>query len=209
MAQAPAKTKSSPKNLLAELKKRFETDRKAIIQQALIYGGLCVLIFVILLPLIVRIGNLKDQKNKMVTTLGGAKSRVMRIGDLKQQMDSLQKELIAAKAGLLQIRELDQLLSELSKIAEKSKVHIVGSRPVDAKFELPAPFNQQYLIVSYELTAESGYHNFGRFVNDIENHSKWLKIRELTIQSAKGGVSQKLQSTFQLVAFVQAPQKAS
>ncbi len=208
MAQAPAKTKSSPKNILAGIKKRFETDRKVIIQQVLTYGGLCVLVFMILIPLMVKIGSLTDEKNRMVTTLGGAKSKVMRMADLKKQMDDLQKELVTAKTGLLQIRELDQLLSELSKIAEKNKVHIVGSRPVDAKFELPAPYNQQYLTASYELTAESGYHNFGRFVNDIENYSKWLVIRELTIQSAKGGVSQKLQSTFQVVAFVQAPQKA-
>ena len=83
----------------------------------------------------------------------------------------------------------------------------MASKPVEAKFELPAPYNQQYLLASYELTIESGYHNFGRFINDIENYNKWLLVRELNIQSAKGGAAQKLQCTFQVVAFVQAPQK--
>lgn len=208
MAQAPIKPKATQKDFLEQLKKRFAADRKLLIQQAVMYGGLAILIFVILVPMMMKIGVMKDDEKKMITTLGGAKTRVKRMPELKQQMESLQKELIADKAGLLQIRELDQLLSELSKIAEKNKVHIVGSRPVDAKFELPAPFNQQYLTASYELTAESGYHNFGHFVNDIENYSKWLIVRELTIQSAQGGAPQKLQSTFQVVAFVQAPQKA-
>jgi len=208
MAQPQAKQKSASKDFLAQLKKRLETDRRTVIQQGLVFGGLALIIFVILIPLVVKIGGMKDQEAKMVTTLGGAQSRVKRLPELKLQVETLQKELINAKAGLLQIRELDQLLSEVSKLAEKSKVHIIGSRPVDAKFELPTPYNQQYLIASYELTAESGYHNFGRFVNDIENYNKWLLVRDLTIQSAKGGVAQKLQCTFQIVAFVQAPQKA-
>lgn len=208
MPPAQTKHKTPQSNLLGQLKKRFEADRKMLIQQALVFGGLFVIIFFVLVPLSIKIASMQDEERKMVTTLGGAQSRVKRMSELQKQMESLQKEIEDAKAGLLQIRELDQLLGELSKLAEKNKVHIVGSRPVDAKFELPAPYNQRFLIASYELTAESGFHNFGRFINDIENYNKWLLVRELTIQSAKGGATQKLQSTFQVIAFVQAPQKA-
>ena len=207
MAQTPVKLKKTQKDILEQLRKLWEKDRKTLIQKVALVGGFFLVVFAILVPMFFKISSMQAEEKEMIATLATAQSKVKRMPQLKIEMETLQKELADAKTGFLQIRDLDQLLSELSKLAEKSKVRIVGSRPVESKFDLPAPYNQQYLLAAYELTAESGYHNFGKFINDIETYNKWLLIREMSIQSAKGGAAQKLQCTFQIIAFVQVPKK--
>ncbi len=207
MAAPTAKTAQKNKNLLEFLKKLWERDKKIIIQQAVIIGGLVVLICFVFFPLFLKIYSMKTKLTDLDLHIRTAQSKIKKMPVLKQQMELYSKEIELTQKRFRQIGDLDQLVGDLSKLAADSGVRLVGSRPINDKQQLlPEPYNKKYLSASYELTLEGGYHDLGKLLNDIEESERLLLIRDLAVQPSSGKQAEKLQCTIQVDAFVQAPQ---
>lgn len=211
MAITPGQTKAAQKaksqNPVDLIKDLWRKDKKQVIQLAVIAGGLLVLIFFVFLPLFLKIQPMRREAGDLSQQITVAKNKIKKIGELKQQLDLYSKEIDAVEKRFLRIRDLDELLGDLSKLAADSEVVLVGSRPLSEKKQvLPEPFNKKYLSVSYELTLEGSYHQFGKFVNDIEQSERLLSIRDLSIRPATSKQSEKLQCIVQVDAFAQVPQ---
>lgn len=204
---AKAKAKSKPA-ILDGIKKAWQRDRKLVMRRVGITLAFLVFTFGILLPLTLKVNELQRKQKELKAAVMSAEGKISRMPELKNQRTAYQKEIADIREGLFQVRELDQLLGDLSKVAIKVNVRIVASKPIESRLELPSPFNQQFLPATFELVIEGGYHEVGMFLNEIERMPKWLLIREVNMQSGRGGSGSELQCTFQVSAFVNVPKKS-
>lgn len=192
---------------LESIKALWQKDKKSVIQQGIMILGVLVLLFVVLIPLSARNHFLKVKIREATREIATAEIKIKRAPEFKHQLELYGKQMEAIENRFFQIRDLDQLLGDLSKLAANDNVVITGSKPLsDQAKALPEPYQKKYFPVSYELILAGGYHDFGKFINDVEQFEKLILIREISIQQNAAKQGRKLQATVQVTAFVRAPE---
>ncbi len=194
------------KSPIGLIKNLWEKDRELVIRQSVIIGSLCAVFFLVFIPLSAKNHTLKTKTKELTFQIKNAQAKIKTMPELKQQAELYGKQIDSIEKRFFQLRDLDQLLGELSKFAATDNVVIMGSKPLNDKtLLLPEPYQKKYLPVSYEFTLAGDYHEFGKFINDIEQFEKLILIREITLQTSTSK-NRKLQCVLQLSAFVRAPE---
>lgn len=128
--------------------------------------------------------------------LNNIKSLKSRIIKLKQDINTLNKQLAdidnlkiklgqskAAKKQIISEGELPTLLEDIANIANKNNIRITQIKPskeIKAKGEKVLPSTE--LTVIYIILDLSGsYHNFGNFINELENADKFIAVENIKI----------------------------
>jgi len=107
---------------------------------------------------------------------------------LKAKRVSLEDQLKLYANKLSRERELPSLLEDLSRTARTSNIKILGITPQDkalAKISLRAKESEVYQEHPISVTAESGYHQLGTFVNKLENNERFMRIADINIKANK------------------------
>ena len=81
--------------------------------------------------------------------------------------------------------ELPELLEHLSRVAEKSEVEIIEISPahVIQKEAKKEPSVSLYEELPIALTARSGYHELGSFINQLENSERIFMVKNIEIKA--------------------------
>lgn len=108
-------------------------------------------------------------------------------------MQQAQKRPVVAKKVKKIISEADipSLLQDIDTIAKNNKVKILQITPGSAdvsKDNKSAIGNFIPVFVSLELNC--GYHNLGAFINEMENHEKFIAVEALKITPITGNYQQ-------------------
>ena len=87
---------------------------------------------------------------------------------------------------IIKEEKIPNLLEEISKIANKREVKIMQIKPLShpptAKPELTTATTKLF-PVSIKLDLLGGYHQLGKFINDLENASVFMEVDTLRISS--------------------------
>ncbi|MFH1858598.1 MAG: type 4a pilus biogenesis protein PilO [Candidatus Omnitrophota bacterium] len=130
---------------------------------------------------------------------GELRSKRVELGRLKQDLTSLktaQAKLPEIQAGIARLREksmeletrfpskeeLPGLLERLSEVAEKAQVKIVEIHPSEllrSEKKSSGPFEE----LPIAITAKSGYHELGAFINQLENSERIFAVKDIKIKS--------------------------
>lgn len=126
--------------------------------------------------------------------LEGIKVVSPKIARLKEDINSFNRELAASKQikqekqeGVLKAKviisdqQIPSLLQEISRLANKNQVKILQIRPskeLKAKDDKAVPAAEA-APVSIILDVICGYHNFGLFLNELENSKYFIAAEEM------------------------------
>lgn len=87
---------------------------------------------------------------------------------------------------IIKEEKIPNLLEEISRIANKREVKIMQIKPLSsppiAKPELTTA-TAKFFSVSIKLDLLGGYHQLGKFINDLENASVFMEVENLRISS--------------------------
>ena len=98
-----------------------------------------------------------------------------RLGDVEGKIDVYQKRLPSE-------RDLPVLLGELSAMAKDSYVTIIGIKPLEVrKTAEPSKKSEIYYQIPIMITAKSGYHELGTFINKMENADRFMEVSNIQI----------------------------
>ena len=98
---------------------------------------------------------------------------------------------IKAKKAILE-KELTALLNDISKIANINNVRIIQIKPAYELQKTSLKFSP--FLINLDLIA--GYHNFGKFINTLENNEFLILIESFKIEAqAKDPLRQKIAVT--------------
>jgi len=110
-----------------------------------------------------------------------------RIGSLKVNLGKQHDQLSALQAKVRPIQEIPVILSTISSIAKEYGVKIDQMSPEYGQLETLASPEGKYIGIPVMIKARCGYHNFGHFLNKVENADLFFMMDDFIIEN--NGVS--------------------
>lgn len=144
------------------------------------------------------------------------KNANQKIAKLKEDLSSLNNDLVqmqrfeSAKGGkreealkfkrLISEGELVSLLQEISRLARDNNIQIIQMKPSKgakesrvserSKNKASSSGGDELKSILIRLDLVCAYHNFGKFINDLENASMFVSVESFDIVSEKSGYLQ-------------------
>lgn len=101
-----------------------------------------------------------------------------------QEVKSRQKNLPKNPPKIKKIifeSQLASLLQDISKIGNTNNIKILQIKPSHEAQKTPAQGKSSPVFISLDLIC--GYHNLGKFINDLENNQVFISVEELKIEA--------------------------
>ena len=127
------------------------------------------------------------------------KNQAANMDKLQAQLDELRTEDKGFAKSFPKSKEMSVLLEEFAKMARESDVTILSITPQEAQKAAPAktqtrvsrrrakkaaaPVKKYFEEVPILITARSGYHQLGHFVQVLEQGDRFITIRDLQIKA--------------------------
>ena len=106
------------------------------------------------------------------------------IDGLKKQVAQYQDKIQRYEGMLPAEQEIPKLLEDLSQMAKESNVKIVGLTPLQSKQGSQGP-DEIYQEIPIRISARSGYHELGKFLSNLENSDRFMKVADIKIKENK------------------------
>ena len=180
-------------------------DRKTLIQNLTKGGAFLAFIIFFFIPILIQNKRLSGEVGRMKEKVRVATVKIARIPEMTKQKELFGVRIKQIREQFFEAKESDQLIEIISTVAGEAGVTISASRPASRNLELPSPFAEKYIALSYDLVMEGPYHNMGAFINKLERYPKHFAVHELETTGGEKA-SNVLQSTLVLTAFIKRPQ---
>lgn len=154
-------------------------DRPAII--SLLIPVLIIVVYLALFlgPKIKETFRLLPEASRLKTKIVNTEKEWANIDSFNARISRLDEKLDYYERRLPEKKELASLLKFLSDSAKKLNVRLTEIKPIAQDRAAAAP--SLYYRVPILLKAECGYHELGRFLNELESADRFMKISELRI----------------------------
>lgn len=165
------------------------TQTQRILAAGLVFLTAFVLyLYFVFVPQITRVPALFGKVSKITADLKSAKSMSAEMEGLKKRLAEYNEKVEWYEKKLPVEQEIPNLLENLSNMAKGSNIKITSI--------MPAPENNAqrqgklYQEIPIRITARSGYHELGRFLSNLENSDRFMKVTNIGIKSNKASPKQ-------------------
>jgi Tfp pilus assembly protein PilO len=116
--------------------------------------------------------------------LSTAKTEIARMGQYRQNSQNLQKDIVQLNLLIKTKEEVPLILENISRMANENDVKIDQIMPMTTTSE-PIMVNSdgKYYSIPISIEARSGYHEFGKFMNQMETEGVFFKMYEFKMAS--------------------------
>lgn len=175
-----------------------EMIRNKIVAAVAIVGVVCLIFFVIIYPPGRReLSRLKNEYTELEKDLGIARKNLKDFAGLQTEYDSLITTWARIKILLPEEKDIPNLLKDIARVGRQCGVEIMQFRPQN-----PVP---QGLCTEIPISFNvcGSYHQLGRFLSEITNLPRLLKVKQLALSSyrKKGSENITLQASFVVLAY--------
>ncbi|MBF0521478.1 MAG: type 4a pilus biogenesis protein PilO [Candidatus Omnitrophica bacterium] len=159
-------------------------------------------IFVLMRPQIVYLGKINKNIKMQMRKNAESRSNISKKADIKKQEEDFKLKVQQAQLQVIPKDEVPFLLEIISKIAEKSALNVdqIVPHPEDLKLLLDDK-TKKYYTLAISVKATGGYHNFGKFLNGLENHERYFDIAEFSLKPALDSRILSLQLTLNIIVY--------
>lgn len=177
MPVLPDFLKNIPEIKLDEAKKKI----------LLIYAGALLLVlagyfFFFLKPNMAKLSELFPKITERKVSVKSIQDDLLHENKLKEKLSSLEEKLGGYEKSLSREKEIPVLLENLSETAKKSGVKILSIIPDDSAHKTqPDKEGRVYQEVPITVSARSGYHELGLFINRLENDKRYMQVSHMKI----------------------------
>jgi Tfp pilus assembly protein PilO len=154
-----------------------------------LFGGVVFVIilldvFLLVLPQLGSIADINDQIKKLSEDTQQVLVDRQRSNLFKKNLQEARNKLSALNIKVRPIQEVPAVLSTISSVAKEYGVKIDQLIPEYNQLEdLNATQDGKYYALPVLIKARCGYHQFGRFLNKVENGDLFLIMKDFIIQS--------------------------
>ncbi|MCK5215093.1 MAG: type 4a pilus biogenesis protein PilO [Candidatus Omnitrophica bacterium] len=158
----------------------------------LLIGGVILVVLLVDYFLVMQfqlriLGTLNPKISERSQELKTTQNNVERMPQYKKEAGRIESELARASRRIKTKEEIPLVLKDISRIAN---IHSVRIEEVfqDTSLDNPILENSEgkYYILPVEIQARSSYHDFGRFLNQLENEGAIMNIPEFKIAASSG-----------------------
>jgi type IV pilus assembly protein PilO len=144
-------------------------------------------LYFIFIPQTSSVFKLYRDVGKMRSDLRSARLVIADADKLKNNLQEHSKKVDSYEKKLPAEQEIPTLLENLSSMAKDSSIKIIGIVPAmpRSKDDKSAPKSAIYREIPILITAKSGYHELGRFLGNLENADRFMKVVDIEIKANK------------------------
>jgi type IV pilus assembly protein PilO len=149
----------------------------------ILLGGLFLYVRFLLLPQIQWVTKSYDKAGKILTEVRVSERDAAQVDALKKQVSKYSEKIDSYEKMLPAEQEIPKLLESLSNMAKGANVKILGITPMVSKQE-PGPteiYQEQPILIN----GRAGYHELGKFISDLENSDRFMKVVDISIRENK------------------------
>ena len=145
---------------------------------------LLIYMYFVFFPQVVNDINLTRNIIRTRGNLIAARSLIAEKGKLKDKAEEYDRKIELYEKKLPAQQEIPALLENLSKMAKNANITIIGITPAASKTAKEKKNqNQVYKEIPILIKAKSGYHELGRFLNNLENADRFMKVTDISIKA--------------------------
>ena len=173
--------------------KSDESKKKFMLFFALGLGLVFVLYaYLFLKPSVSALADLVPKLRERKVTIKAVEDALPHKEKFYEKRRAQQMELLAYEEKLSREKELPVLLENLSKMARDSNVKILGIEPLTEDKVKQGKTSPEKDIIYQEVpilvSAESGYHELGSFLGNLESDKRYMKVSDMKIQANRSNV---------------------
>ncbi|MDD5174227.1 MAG: type 4a pilus biogenesis protein PilO [Candidatus Omnitrophica bacterium] len=144
-------------------------------------------LYFVFVPQVIRVFKLTADAGRMNSELKSARVLIKDFESLSRSLKEQSRKVESYEKKLPAEQEIPALLENLSNMAKNSNIKIVGIVPAMSYFkdEKPVKQSQIYREIPILITAKSGYHELGRFLSNLENADRFMKVADIDIKANK------------------------
>lgn len=144
-------------------------------------------IYFVFIPQFVRVFALSGDAQKVRLELKSARLVTADMDKLKKSLKEHSEKVESYEKKLPAQQEIPTLLEDLSGMAKDSKIKIVSIVPAMSYFNEEKTGNKEqiYQEIPILITAKSGYHQLGHFLDSLENSDRFMKVVDIGIKANK------------------------
>lgn len=164
---------------------RIQLDKKKIIVAAIISAFILYIdLSFILKPQFKRLKVISPkiaQLKKDIKKLNNDLDTLVVTGKGKQQTD---EGAVKTVEKIIKEEKITKVLEDIAKIANKHQVKIMQMQPLRPSLAKPASAipTTKFSPLFITLNISCGYHQLGKFINDVENATVFMEVYELQIR---------------------------
>lgn len=160
-------------------------DKKT--QTTILMVSLGVVVFIlyisyIFLPQVANDINMIGKTIGIIGDLKEARSLIAQRDELKKKAELYNEKIELYEKKLPAQQEIPSFLENLSKMARSANITIIGIMPVTLKPQKEIRY-QVYQEMPILISAKSGYHELGRFLNNLEDGGRFIKVVDINIKA--------------------------
>lgn len=167
-----------------QIKELLEDERvKRYLALGIAAGLMALYAFFMILPKFGVLSIVSGEVKNLNQKIDVVNERVKRLDKINAQIMEMKAELGGYSKGLPDEKEIPKFLENLSSVAKISDVKILGITPSELKVvKVKGKKSGYYREMTITITARSGYHQLGQFINNLEEGERFTTIRNLEIQ---------------------------
>ena len=135
--------------------------------------------FIFLKPRIYHLRQLNLRLIMLTRNVQNTAKDAANIDNLRRRLEDLKAKANFYEQKLPREKDIPSLLESLSKVAKDSQVKIVEIQPRDKDIR---EVGGMYLEVPIAIKASCGYHQLGRFINELESGPRFIRISDIEIK---------------------------
>jgi type IV pilus assembly protein PilO len=151
------------------------------------FAAAAAYLYFIFVPQALKAFTLFGDVGKVKSELNSAHLIAADMGKLKNDLQKNSEKVESYEKKLPVEQEIPALLENLSNMARDSNIKIVGIVPAmpSSKDDKSAKSSPIYREIPILITAKSGYHELGHFLNRLENAGRFMKVVDIKIRANK------------------------
>lgn len=119
-------------------------------------------------------------QNELKTHILSTNRDFKNIQNLSKDIAVLRNKGASYRQRLVNEQDLPAFIEELSKIAQDADVKITLIKPIKTDTTRK---KEGLISMPVQIEASCGYHELGKFVNSLENHTRFVKVNDIKIKS--------------------------
>jgi len=143
--------------------------------------------FFIMKPQLGTLNKLNPEIKVLSDNLKRTQTDITRISQYKTQVEALKKAVEELRLRVRTKQEVPFIIEKISRIAHQHDVKIDQIMPNTLAQEITLENDDRtYYDLPIIIEARSTYHDFGRFINELESEETFFQVEGLTVSSMAG-----------------------
>ena len=193
----------NPLEKIPEIIAKLDEKNRYYILGGILLGIFLLDYFLVMQPQLATLRSLNPKISLLAKDIRSAEDSIHQYTKYQKDLTNLKEKGTVVNERIISKEEVPMVMEKISRMANKSGVKIDQIMPLKGSEAVLMKNNDgKYSALPIQVEARSGYHDFGRFINQLENSEIFLSVANFSFAAdASDTLRQAARLTVKIVVF--------